>query len=279
MRSWKVLANHCHLEIMKEALTNLNDGEMARLWTGTCFLHQWYFWFSEIHFANCSSFSQFISQFLPFLKIQICNLWNFCSFSFAKGAIMSASWQWDWPDDCRRRRAETSWRAQRTLQLLCKQVTWPSTWRSQRWLITVLIREKKHDTFNACHPIPEKLPVFLPLTWDHCIHVPHSPTQKNSGTSLVFKSLLLPLVPRGEVARILMSRCRKCQLFGLWLFPQRTLQIAADDRQTLLRLDWSRLSSDFRFTKETWVWSVFFVFWWFLIYTWFGFHSFFCDFW
>jgi len=45
------------------------------------------------------------------------------------------------------------------------------------------------------------------------------------------------------------NRCRKCQLFGLWLFPQRTLQIAADDRQTLLRLDWSRLSSDFRFTK------------------------------
>lgn len=154
MRSWKVLANHCHLEIMKEALTNLNDGEMARLWTGTCFLHQWYFWFSEIHFANCSSFSQFISQFLPFLKIQICNLWNFCSFSFAKGAIMSASWQWDWPDDCRRRRAETSWRAQRTLQLLCKQVTWPSTWRSQRWLITVLIREKKtrHIQCLPSHP-------------------------------------------------------------------------------------------------------------------------------
>lgn len=45
------------------------------------------------------------------------------------------------------------------------------------------------------------------------------------------------------------SRLRKCQLFWLWFFPQRRLQIASDDRRTLLRLDWSRLSSDFRFTK------------------------------
>ena len=48
------------------------------------------------------------------------------------------------------------------------------------------------------------------------------------------------------------SRLEACGKFCAWVLPQRELNIAKDDRQTLLRLDWSRLSSDFKFNHDAW---------------------------
>ncbi|CAK8995896.1 unnamed protein product [Durusdinium trenchii] len=44
-------------------------------------------------------------------------------------------------------------------------------------------------------------------------------------------------------------RLEGCAKYCAWLLPQRTLNIASDDRETLLRLDWSRLSTDFKFNQ------------------------------
>ena len=45
-------------------------------------------------------------------------------------------------------------------------------------------------------------------------------------------------------------RLEGCAKYCAWLLPQRTLNIASDDRETLLRLDWSRLSTDFKFNQD-----------------------------
>ncbi|CAJ1426289.1 unnamed protein product [Effrenium voratum] len=56
-----------------------------------------------------------------------------------------------------------------------------------------------------------------------------------------------------EDCRCLHAICawlEKCARFCDWLLPQRKLHIDDTDRKTLLRLDWSRLSGDFKFNEE-----------------------------
>lgn len=133
---------------------------------------------------------------------------------------------------------------------------------------------KKTDSFNACHPIPEKLPVFLPLTWDHCIHFPHSPTKKPVGPCWCFKSLLLPLVPRGKLRGSRFRGAVNANSLGSGSFRSGHCRLL----QMIDRLCWD-------WTGVAWVvisdspkrlgFELFFFFLWFWYTPWFGFHWFF----